>query len=163
MEAMKETKGKPRLELVPGYLSHIMHVSPRGSRASFAECIWAWLEETARGREELIGLARWMAEEIEHTYKIPWSHALGHVMAFGATKYDTHNWRKGLPYSKAAGSALRHLTAFEEIDGESNLPHLYHAFAWVIFLIDYIKSGVGIDDRYRPPQDVPHEDHTSTP
>jgi len=42
------------------------------------------------------------------------------VMQFGAQKYDAHNWRKGMKYSRLLNAALRHILAFNE--GKISIP-----------------------------------------
>lgn len=73
------------------------------------------------------------------------------VMAFGATKYQDHNWRGGFIFSRPAAAALRHLTSWlrgEENDPESGLSHLAHCACCVLFLLTFVKTETGRDDRY---------------
>ena len=73
------------------------------------------------------------------------------VMQFGAQKYDAHNWRNGMKYSRLLNAALRHILAFnegEDLDPETGLSHLAHARCCLAFLMDYQASGTGQDDRY---------------
>lgn len=74
------------------------------------------------------------------------------VLSFGAEKYETHNWRKGMPWSRMINAALRHLTAFNEgndFDNESKLHHLAHVRACCAFLIEYMTTHPEFDDRYK--------------
>lgn len=74
------------------------------------------------------------------------------VMGFGANKYGTFNWKKGLAYSRLLDAALRHVHAFvdgENDDPESGLNHLAHARANLAMLLDQLHSGAGEDDRYK--------------
>src|SRR4051812_37067316 len=51
------------------------------------------------------------------------------VLGFGANKYKAHQWRDGIRYSRLIAAAHRHLNAInkgEDIDVESELPHVYH-------------------------------------
>ena len=69
------------------------------------------------------------------------------ILTFGAAKYDDHNWRLGIEYSRIYGAAQRHLVAWsmgEEIDPESGLPHLWHAACNLSFLISFEE-----DEKYR--------------
>ena len=34
------------------------------------------------------------------------------VLTFGANKYDAHNWRSGIAYSRLMAAAYRHMAAF---------------------------------------------------
>lgn len=80
--------------------------------------------------------------------------AIAEVLAFGAKKYDAHNWRKGFEWSRLLGAAQRHLLAFqagEDKDPESGLPHLAHLGCCVMFLIEHQTRGLGTDDRYKQP------------
>ena len=77
---------------------------------------------------------------------------IAHVLAFGAKKYDEHNWRLGMKWSRMYSAAMRHLMAFwqgEDIDEETNLSHLYHAACCLMFLAWYWETGSGEDDRWR--------------
>ena len=74
------------------------------------------------------------------------------VLGFGAKKYDVHNWRKGMQWSRMYDAALRHLTAFiegEDTDPESGLPHLAHCSCCILFLATYEKLKLGTDDRWK--------------
>lgn len=78
---------------------------------------------------------------------------LAKVLTFGAQKYDAHNWRKGMSWSRLIGAALRHLTAFnngEDNDPETGLPHTAHAMCCLMFLTEYARTQCGTDDRWRP-------------
>lgn len=78
--------------------------------------------------------------------------SVGLVLEHGARKYAAHNWRKGMNYSRLISALLRHVFAFmrgENIDPESNLPHMAHAACCVLFLLDYQLTSVGEDDRYQ--------------
>jgi hypothetical protein len=75
----------------------------------------------------------------------------GKVMAGGAAKYGPFNWGEGgVVASIYYDAALRHLMAWytgENIDPESNLPHLAHARACLGILIDCAERGILEDDR----------------
>lgn len=68
-------------------------------------------------------------------------------------KYPLQNWRKGLPWSEVAESAIRHLKAFaqrgEDTDPETGLDHLAHAACNLAFLLWYRKNRPALDDRYK--------------
>lgn len=82
--------------------------------------------------------------------------AISEVLAFGANKYPDpiardYNWRRGFAFSRIYGAALRHLTAWwdgEDLDPETGLPHLSHAGCDILFLLEFVLSGTGDDDRY---------------
>jgi len=66
---------------------------------------------------------------------------VGKVFTYGANKYEANNWRKiqREEYYRLIDAALRHLNAYmrrEEIDSESNLPHLAHSIANLMMLLE---------------------------
>ena len=79
---------------------------------------------------------------------------IGKVLTYGAKKYEAHNWRKGMAWSRYYDALLRHLNAWnsgEDIDPESGLMHLAHAGCCLVFLIASAVTGLGRDDRWRKP------------
>lgn len=72
----------------------------------------------------------------------------------GGGKYPMNNWRKGLPWSEVAESAMRHIKAFaskgEDFDKETGLHHLKHAACNIAFLLEYLNTCPDLDDRYKP-------------
>lgn len=81
-------------------------------------------------------------------------HELSRVLTYGAQKYKDNNWRKGMSWSRLIGACLRHLFAFmrgEDVDAESNLPHLAHAMCCLMFLSEYQLTKNGTDDRWMKP------------
>lgn len=78
---------------------------------------------------------------------------IARVLAFGAKKYDPHNWRGGFKWSRIADALLRHIGAWlegEDLDPESGLNHLAHAGCCLLFLLTFIITKTGDDDRYKP-------------
>lgn len=75
------------------------------------------------------------------------------VLTFGAKKYAAHNWRKGFKWTRVFASTLRHLFAWlrgEDLDPETGLSHLAHAGCNVLFLLTFVLTKTGEDDRYKP-------------
>lgn len=76
------------------------------------------------------------------------------AMANGADKYGAYNWRaKKIQSMIYIEACLRHLYAY--MDGEENapdsgVPHLGHALATLLILIDAIETGNVIDNRPIP-------------
>lgn len=74
------------------------------------------------------------------------------VLQHGAAKYSRNNWRKGFIHSRPFSAILRHLFAYwkgEDLDKDSGLHHLAHAGCELLFLISFIKTKTGVDDRYQ--------------
>jgi hypothetical protein len=76
--------------------------------------------------------------------------SIAKVFTFGAQKYASYNWAKGIPFSKLRASLQRHLTEFdkcEDVDPESGLHHLWHAGCNIIMLIEMLILHPELDDR----------------
>lgn len=83
--------------------------------------------------------------------------AAAEVFGFGAGKYGDRNWELGLSFGRLKAALNRHLEAFwmgEEIDPESNLPHLGHAMCCLMMLteetLNEYYSRTTLDDRPAP-------------
>ena len=75
---------------------------------------------------------------------------VGKVLTYGARKYTAENWRKGLAWSRCYGAALRHLLAWhkgETNDPETGLNHLAHAACEILFLLEFTRTHLELDDR----------------
>ncbi len=75
---------------------------------------------------------------------------LGRVYAFGESKYDDYNFRKGYSWSLSYDALQRHLWAFwerEDTDRESSLHHLAHAAWHCLTLLFFSLTERGTDDR----------------
>lgn len=78
------------------------------------------------------------------------------VLGFGAKKYAPDGWRQGMDWRRVYGAVLRHMASWEQgedLDPETGLPHLAHAGCEILFLLEYVKRGLGKDDRFVPPGD----------
>lgn len=79
--------------------------------------------------------------------------AYARVATFGAQKYDTDNWMKGLPVSQVVGSLMRHIWALmrgEDYDtgpGGSGLHHTDHILWNAVALVYFFKHRM-CDDRF---------------
>ena len=72
------------------------------------------------------------------------------VLAFGASKYARGNWHKGLKHTEIADSLLRHLSKYlagEDLDEETNLPHVDHVMCNAMFLAQMYRTRPDLDDR----------------
>ncbi len=80
--------------------------------------------------------------------------AVARVQAYGHKKYgDFNNYRKGMEASRQASCIIRHVMAFmdgEDLDPESGESHIAHAACRAMFLLQNLKDGVMIDDRFKP-------------
>ena len=84
-------------------------------------------------------------------------YAAAKVMEYGASKYDDHNWRRGMKWSTPYSCAMRHLLKwFEgaENDEESGESHLGHVLANIAMLVEYEKTCPELDDRFKGPKKV---------
>ena len=64
------------------------------------------------------------------------------VFEYGAGKYEQNSWRWApSEHWRVKNSVFRHLLAEEEIDPESGLPHLDHALASLMILIQNEEDG----------------------
>lgn len=73
------------------------------------------------------------------------------VLEFGAIKYSSWNWSKGLKYTEICDSLQRHLNAFlagEDDDKESKLAHVGHILCNAMFLSYMFLFRKDMDDRY---------------
>ena len=72
------------------------------------------------------------------------------VYGFGAGKYSDHNWTKGYNYTWSLSALHRHIKEFEKgvsQDWESGIHHLAHAAFHLFALMEFERTGRGIDDR----------------
>ncbi len=78
--------------------------------------------------------------------------AVGRVMTFGAKKYAANNWRGGFAWTRLVSSSLRHIFSWvkgEDLDPESGESHLAHAACCILFLLTFVLTKTGEDDRYK--------------
>jgi hypothetical protein len=93
-----------------------------------------------------------------NTGKLKWSliswkalEPMVQVLMFGAMKYESHNWKKGLKYTEIVESLQRHSNAFiegEDNDPESKLSHVGHILCNAMFLSYMSLFKKDMDDRY---------------
>ncbi len=72
------------------------------------------------------------------------------VWAFGAKKYKSWNWLKGMDWSVPYASAMRHLAAWqsgEDVDKETGLKHIDHAICNLRMLTYYAENYKEGDNR----------------
>lgn len=87
---------------------------------------------------------------------LPWAamDEIAMVQAYGNFKYKSfYNYKKGLEVSRNLSCAIRHIRDYmngNNIDHESGRHPLGHALCRIAFVLENIKDGTAIDDRYRP-------------
>lgn len=73
------------------------------------------------------------------------------VATFGAAKYEEHNWRKGMKWSRFLDAYDRHILEYKKgnkVDDDSKLLHLAHAIWNLMALIECSIESHGINDFY---------------
>lgn len=81
-----------------------------------------------------------------------WVNGVGAVLTYGAKKYASHNWRKGIQISRLLGACLRHVFSFlngQDVDPETGISHLYHASCCLMFASELMQTHPELDDRYK--------------
>lgn len=83
---------------------------------------------------------------------------IGLVLTFGAKKYSTYNWAKGIKYSRILAAIKRHLLAIdkgEDYDSESGLLHIDHIACNAAFLQTFqrYERYQKFDDRFQYDKD----------
>ena len=74
------------------------------------------------------------------------------VLMFGAQKYSSWNWSKGLSWTDTTDSLQRHLNSFlegEDDDKESKLHHVGHILCNAMFLSYMFLFRKDMDDRHK--------------
>lgn len=74
------------------------------------------------------------------------------VLQFGAQKYDSRNWEKGIVLSRLFAASQRHGIAYwqqrEDLDPETGIHHLAHRICEDLFALAFIVRGrTDLDDR----------------
>jgi len=79
---------------------------------------------------------------------------IAEILTFGEKKYKTHNWRKGMAWSRILDATYRHLLKYNNNiatrkDKETRISHLAHAATNLLFLIEYEEYNIGEDDLWK--------------
>lgn len=104
------------------------------------------LTRNSSGRKDDGGKPRWDLLDAEYL------DGTAAVLAFGATKYNPHNWRGGISTSRLIAAMGRHYGAIlrgEDVDPESGLPHWAHLSCCVMFFSWMVKHRPDLDDRFK--------------
>jgi len=86
--------------------------------------------------------------------------AIADILSFGAGKYGSRNWEKGMAWGRPFAALMRHMWAwwggkgptsrsflFGDTDEETKRSHLWHAACCLAFLVTFEERGIGTDDR----------------
>ena len=76
---------------------------------------------------------------------------LARLYGKGALKYADHNWRLGYDWSKSYSAAQRHMNSFwagEDMDPETQIPHVINAAFHMFALATYLTEHPELDDRF---------------
>lgn len=76
------------------------------------------------------------------------------ALTYGAKKYEAHNYRKGMHFSRLVAATMRHLSAWNEgknTDDETGLSHLDHALASLAMLKFMEVNRQDMDNRWLNP------------
>jgi hypothetical protein len=89
---------------------------------------------------------------------------IGRILTYGAKKYESDNWMRGIKFRRLIGAIKRHLADIElsnDLDDETNELHLYHIGCCIAFLSYYIEHPdeyADFDDRvFKPNTRKQHE------
>ena len=86
---------------------------------------------------------------------LPWAglEAVAMVQLYGQQKYGSFwNYKNGLEVGRNLSCAIRHIVAYmngEDNDTESQQCHIAHATCRLLFVLQNLKDGKAIDDRYK--------------
>lgn len=75
---------------------------------------------------------------------------LAKVLGFGAKKYSSWNWSKGINYTRVIAAILRHTYAYlkgEDLDKETGVSHMASVMCNAMFLLHFEKLRSEFDDR----------------
>jgi hypothetical protein len=79
--------------------------------------------------------------------------AISEILTLGANKYAAGNWVRAPNWGRYYAALQRHLLAWwggESNDAESGCSHLAHAGCCLVFLLEFERLGLSLDDRPKP-------------
>ena len=152
MNATKNDKGKPRTDLLPakaccyvwkyGQHSYVPIQDPHLS-------VFSLLEKHNKEDDVFLLSDAYVGFCEDYGIGVAESFVLvGDVLAIGEEKYGAHNWRNGLARSRLVGAMVRHAMQLDELDEESGKPHVHHTLCNILFQLEYVLNGLGVDDRF---------------
>jgi len=77
---------------------------------------------------------------------------MGKALTFGASKYQSWNYKNGIEITRTVSAALRHIYQFldgENMDDESKSLHLGNAMANLAMAIDTYYNHPNLDNRFK--------------
>ena len=120
--------GKPRLDLIPvGFIDHY----ETGRKSHSYSTVDGWLDRVHMIQMEKARLEPAIAAVLDayHGNEDVALSEIAAVFEYGARKYASWNWAKGMKWSIPVACAARHALAAsrgEHLDAESGLPHRAH-------------------------------------
>lgn len=112
------------------------------------------------------GASKGTKEERFDLIPVPALTYLARLYGKGAEKYAAHNWRLGYDWSKSYSAAQRHMNAFwagENIDPETQVPHVINAAFHMFALATYITEHPEFDDRFETRESRSDDDSDIVP
>lgn len=107
------------------------------------------------------GASKGTKEERFDLIPVPALTYLARLYGKGAAKYAEHNWRLGYEWSKSYAAAQRHMNSFwagEDIDPETQVPHVINAAFHMFALATYITEHPEFDDRFETREENKEDD-----
>ena len=99
----------------------------------------------------MIGGVKFDSQKVRMDLLCPFAmEELAKVLTFGAKKYDSWNWTKGIKTCRLIAALLRHVFAYakgEDVDPETGLHHMAHAMCCAMFVVGMPHYATGQDDR----------------
>lgn len=124
--------------------THVHAVGGVGTDIESFKANWILDGEKERGLRYNNGKTKWSLmdfDTLEGALK---------VFEFGTEKYGVDNWKKGLKTTEICESLMRHLVSYlncDDIDKETNLPHVDHILCNAIMLAYTNKFNKEFDTR----------------
>mgnify|MGYP003146399889 CR=1 FL=1 len=120
-----------------------MENSKPGERFSEKELIDLYKPNPVKGVKHSEGKARY------DLIPVSAMRGLAEILTYGATKYDSKNWERGVEWSKYYSALMRHLEKWrggEWLDQDTGKSHLHHAHCNLVFMIELETTHRELDD-----------------
>lgn len=139
----KNSGALTKCELQVAFLSKLDDVSSQWTNVTCADC-----------KAKMEGIKFDSGKPLMNLLSSRWLKGTAEVLTAGARKYSSHNWRKGMKFSRCYDALQRHMLAWndgQDLDLETGLSHLYHASCCLMFLAELSETRTDLDDRYKQP------------